>query len=232
MRIALNCILLFFISVFCSGQGALNKFSIEIGAATTRNTLKVADFYMPFSKFNYHSINSPFINVSYRNKLSEKFDWELGLQLLEKGTKSEYGFTFPNGLSQFVSYRYLLSYAEMPIGIIFKRRLLSYSVDVVPSYLVDANFLYKENVRNLFSSSSVANTDYQYVVRPMPLFNRFDVGLNLAISRIINKKIDVELKFQKHFIRPYKPISAELNYQQTFFIGLRYYIGNRFVQLR
>jgi len=166
-----------------------------------------------------NNIHSAYFGLEYAGAFSKKWGYSIGVQMCEKGYKTKYQNIAANGAITFdVSYQFTLNYIDIPINTYFGGKKYQFKIGVIPSFLVGNNFRFVQTEKTPYTYMS-----YKYATTNPDRFKKFDFGLNLGLVKKVNQHFDIEFNAQRHFIKPDKWGKAEINYHQTFLLGIKYY---------
>jgi hypothetical protein len=168
------------------------------------------------------SIQSVFINVQYTIPI-KKNELNVGLQLIEKGYRTEYDIN-ENNLFEHTDYQNSLSYIELPINYLWVIKKINFITGVIFSYMYDCNYRIKQTGINYGNPNIIFATNFSdtYNVKNVR-YNDLDFGVNIGFSKVIYENIEIELTAQKHFIRIDKLRQRDLIYNTSLLLGIRYY---------
>lgn len=177
-----------------------------------------------------HNLNSGFVQFQANYKVTKWIDVAMGMQLVEKGfvyDVKNVGLGTPTVFS--TMYQYNLLYGELPLNAIFRLRKFSLAIGAIASYLIKANYDYKDRTLTTRPNKPPSIFDTQFFGEyPFDRFRKWDWGVNVGLSYRILKDFEIECNLQKHFIRvdkiaPQKGY-ADVMYNQSYLIGIRYYL--------
>lgn len=211
-----KCIVIFLIGCLnASAQKHLDNLSFKLGysqAAQMAEPLGITNI-----TYWRNNIHSAYFGIDFSSSFKKKWSYSIGLQFCEKGYKTKYKNI--NGSVSFdVRYQFTLNYIECPLIISYKIKRTKINIGVVSSFLMDNNFRFVQTEQTPYTYFS-----YKYSTSNPDRFKRFDIGLNLGFTKTINNNFDIEFNYQRHFIKPDKWMKYEINYQQTFLLGIKYY---------
>jgi len=220
MKKVILFIITFYFIIHSKLDGQNFKFSIKSGFAHSTQAASISPIahIRPIEK----SIQSVFINIQYNIHL-KKNEISLGLQLLEKGYKTEYELQQGKTFEQ-TNYENSLSYIELPINFIWIRKKTNFITGIIFSYMYECNYRIKQTAIQYGNPNIVFVTNYSNTINVNnKRYNDLDFGVNLGLSKEIFKNAELELTAQKHFIRIDKYSQRDLIYNTSFLLGLRYY---------
>jgi hypothetical protein len=200
------------------GQNGLGGFSINSGLSISSQS------YSKFTFGNVHQgkgtkILSPFINIQYAIPI-KNFSILFGAQVIEKGFSFSYISKRYGDLQFDLDYQILLNYIEMPLGVSYKfdDRLI-FQIGTITSYLLEANYRYKE-VRRTFNTPTIFVSNYSQ--KQYDRFKNWDFGLNFGLSSKIINGLYLDLSVQRHFVNADNWNTTDIMFNEVYLVGLRY----------
>lgn len=204
--------------IYC--QNEFNKFSFKVGIAnsTQSKDLFILTKIRPFEK----SIQGVFVNLEYAIPVKKNLI-SFGFQLIEKGFKTIIYLDSKNYKEE-TEYQNSLSYFEFPINYVLINKRYNIIAGLLFSYMYENNYRIKETGISYGSPNIVIITngsiDYDKV---NDRYKKYDLGINIGLSKKIIKNIALELNLQKHFIRIDKHnYDSDLLYNMCFLFGIKH----------
>ncbi len=198
-----------------SAQKCLDNFSFRTGYSQAAQMKEQVGFKnITYWRNNIHSV---YFGMDYSHPLTKKWYCSLGFQFCQKGFKTKY--QAGDGTIHFdVKYQFILNYVELPLMFSYKIDQTKINVGLVSSYLINDSYRFTETDQapNYYSS-------FKYATETPHRFKHFDIGINLGLTKTINQHFDIEFNYQRGFIKPDQWMTGEINYQQTFLLGIKYY---------
>jgi hypothetical protein len=166
-----------------------------------------------------NNIHAVYYGTDYYLKLNNKLGVTFGVQISQKGYQMGYNF-YDNTISSETRYMFTLSYIDVPINFLIRKKKFGFTAGLAASYLLHADWRFRQN--QFFYGNQYVVT-YIYSNPTTFLYNRYDVEINLGVSRILNNYFEIEFNFLRGLTLPDKLPTGEIRYQESFLFGLRYY---------
>lgn len=201
----------------CFSQEVLNRFSVKTGYSISVTQWGVS----PFAEIRRwdRSIGCVFFNLQYSQPI-KKNELNIGLQLIEKGFRTQYSFAFPNSSTN-AAYQIRLNYIELPVNYVHRIGKYNIIFGAVLSYLYENNYRFEETDVNIGNPTIVFASNYSYTEN-WNRYNKWDFGVNIGMSYRLHKNFDAEFTIQKHFIDVDTWQQRDLDCNLSFLLGLRY----------
>jgi hypothetical protein len=211
-------------------QSIQPKLSFGVGysyAAQNPTLIDVGAFRS--SKFALHTLC---YTLQAKFPVKEELTINIGVQLAEKGFKSNNYLPGANS-NVTLDYQYSLRYIELPILIekYFKKQgkranTNGWSIHsgIILSYLLEANYRLRQVVEFYPQTNRTSYLYTNYSGSRNDQFNRYDVGIRLGFGKSITQDLSINVAMQKHFIKTNIGGFTEMHYNQSFVLGLEYYI--------
>jgi hypothetical protein len=199
----------------CCAQSMCDKFGFRVGYSESAQSPKWDTDQLSYGMNDLHSA---YLGLDFKDSLSPKWGYSVGVQFCEKGYQSHYVMAAPSIYVE-VEDRYELSYLDLPICLIRSKKAFSFKFGIVPSILLAG------------SSGLLLTTDYSgYYISSRwdcltpKLYKTIDIAMTLGCMIRICPDLDFDFNIQKGFINPNRDgASDELGYQVTALVGIRYH---------
>lgn len=195
-------------------------FAIKIGVSHSLTQLGLSPA-SELRRWYDRGILSPYIYVEYAQPIG-KNELLLGLQIIQKGFKTNLKSPSSLTFEYEESYEYLLNYIELPISYKFNFNSYSITTGGYISYLYDDTYSY--NNTSLVKSTpydydmSFHSSQFDYPER----YQSWDGGISLGISKKITPDLTVDFTYQKGLVKVENWVSVDLAYNISFLLGLKY----------
>jgi hypothetical protein len=223
LRLTVGYLGFFLLSQSISGQVFFDRLSFKTGIANSTQCSGLSPF--DHIKPPERSIQSVFFNLQYSQFINDYLDVTIGMQLIEKGFRVDYGFLVPNRFSKAAGYQYRFNYVELPANCVWHVGKYLFTGGALISYMYEQNYRFRE-IDVVYSPTKTATTfesTYSTSEAYSARFKKWDFGINLGVGRKIHKDFEIELTAQKHFVNVDNWQTRDIVYNYCFLFGIRYY---------
>jgi hypothetical protein len=201
----------------CFPQSIRENIAFRVGYSQSTQS---PDWYRPDQVAAWrNNIHSVYFGADYTQRICHKYALTFGPQVTQKGYKMAYSFYDP-AFSTIDSYMYSFTYLDFPVNFIYKPGNWGFILGAFGSYLLHSDYR-SEHIEMYYTNLYVIS--YKRGNPNTVFYNRYDLGINIGISRKLTDYLDVEFNFLRGLTLPDKLPTGEIRYQESFLFGIKYY---------